>query len=308
LEELRTLIALRRIYNEHRPDIVHHVTIKPVIYGTNAARWSGVHAVVNAVPGMGFVFTQRGLLARIRRLFVVTMYRAAMSHPNMRVIFQNKDDMQDFVRKRIVDPRHAVVIAGSGVDLERYRFLPEPETPVTFVLVGRMLRHKGIVKFVDAARRVKRTHPDWRFLLVGDVDEGNPSSLMRTELEGWSAAGDVEWLGQREDVADLIAAAHVVVLPSFREGLPKTLLEAAASGRAMIASDIAGCRMVVSEGVTGLLVPVADSGALADAMLQLGNDGALRERLGRSAREKAEALFSVEDVVRDTFLVYEQLN
>ena len=307
IEELRTLTALRDIYTEQRPDIVHHVTIKPVIYGSTVARWCGIRAVVNAVPGMGFIFTQHGLFSLIRRFFVLTMYRLAMSHPNMNVIFQNKDDMEVFLRWRIVDRQHGVLIAGSGVDLQKYRPRPEPETPVTFLLVGRMLRHKGIVEFVEAARIVRRTQPDWRFVLAGDVDEGNPSSLSRCELEGWSEAADVEWLGHTDDVADVIASAHVVVLPSFREGLPKTLLEAAASGRAMIASDIAGCRMVVREGVTGLLVPVANSGALAQAMLRLGNDTPLRVRFGKVAREKAEALFSIEDVVRDTFLVYQKL-
>jgi len=307
LAELRSFYLLWRIYQDERPDLVHHVTIKPVIYGTPAARWSGVPAVVNAVPGLGFVFTRRGQLAKLRRAFVYLMYRLALSHPNMSVIFQNKDDMRMFIDSGVVDRRAVTLIRGSGVDLEEFRYLAEPPPPVTFLLVGRMLRHKGVVEYVQAAREVKTQHPDWCFQLLGDVDPGNPASLTQDQLRDWAQEGIVEWLGQRSDVADLMANAHVVVLPSYREGLPKTLLEAAASGRAMIASDISGCREVVRSEVTGLLVPIRTHEELASAMIRLGNNDELRQRFGRAAREKAEAVFSAEDVVRDTFLLYDQL-
>lgn len=307
LEELRSFVALWRIYREERPDLVHHVTIKPVLYGTPVARWSGVPAVVNAIPGLGFVFIRRGLVARLRRVFVFLMYRLALSHPNMRVVFQNVDDMQTFIDSGVVDRRLVTLIRGSGVDLDEFRYLAEPPPPMTFLLVGRMLRHKGVLEFVEAAREVKRTHPEWSFQLLGDVDPGNPASLTPDQLRDWAQEGIVEWLGQRDDVADKMADAHVVVLPSYREGLPKTLLEAAASGRAMIASDIAGCREVVRSEVTGLLVPIRTHEELASAMIRLGNDNDLRQRCGRAAREKAEAVFSVGDVVHHTFLIYEQL-
>ena len=307
LEELRTLRALVKIYREESPDLVHHVTIKPVLYGTPAARWSRVPAVVNAVPGMGFVFIRRGYVSAMRRVLVNFLYRLSLTHPSMTMIFQNTEDLRAFVRNGIVRKQDAVLIRGSGVDLAEFRALPEPPEPITFVLVGRMLRHKGVVEYVDAARDIRRQHPSWRFLLVGDVDPGNPSSLSRESLDAWSVAGDVEWLGKREDIADVLADSHVVVLPSYREGLPKTLLEASAAGRAMVASDIAGCREVVGNEVTGLLVPIRESRELAAAMLRMGTDEAFRERCGRAARVKAEALFSIDDVVRDTFLVYQHL-
>jgi len=308
LAEMRSFAALWRIYREEQPDLVHHVTIKPVIYGTIAARWTGVPAVVNAIPGLGFVFARRGQLARLRRGLVYLLYRLALSHPNMRVVFQNTDDMQNFINSRVVERRIATLIRGSGVDLNEFRYLEEPPPPITFLLVARMLRHKGVEEFVMAARVVKQRYPDWLFQLAGDVDQGNPGSLTHDQLRDWHDRGIVEWLGHREDVADLMADAHVVVLPSYyREGLPKTLLEAAASGRAMIASDIPGCREVVRHGVTGLLVPVRTHEELASAMIRLGNDEDLRQRCGRAAREKAEAVFSVEDVVRHTFLLYDQL-
>ena len=307
IEEFRSLRALYRAYREEQPDLVHHVTIKPVLYGTTAARWSGVPAVVNAVPGMGFVFTRRGPWAAIRRAFVNLLYRLAMTHPNMRVIIQNTEDMQGFIASAIVDRAHTTLIRGSGVDLGQFAETPEPSGPVTFLLVGRMLRHKGVAEFVAAAQSVKRKHPDWRFRLAGDVDPGNPASLTEAQMAAWHQSGDVEWLGHRDDVAALMREAHVVCLPSYREGLPKTLLEAAASGRAMIASDIAGCREVVRPGVNGLIVPARTAVPLAEAMLRLGEDDAMRQRFGRASRQKAEAVFSIDDVVKHTFRVYEQL-
>ena len=171
-----------------------------------------------------------------------------------------------------------------------------------------MLRHKGVAEYVAAAREIKTRYPQWRFLLAGDVDVGNPGSLSREQLESWAEAGDVEWLGYRDDVADLMAQSHVAVLPSYyREGLPKALLEAAASGRAMIATDIAGCREVVRDKVTGIIVPARDAESLQSAMIRMGTDGEFRQRCGQASREMAEGLFSVEDVVRDTFLIYDQL-
>ncbi|MCZ6618143.1 MAG: glycosyltransferase family 4 protein [Gammaproteobacteria bacterium] len=308
LEELRTFRTLLRIYREERPDLVHHITIKPVLYGTQAARWSKVPAVVNAVPGMGFIFTRRGQVAAIRRSFVNLLYRAALSHSNMRVIFQNIEDMRGFLGHAIIARHQAALIRGAGVDLNLFRSTPEPTGPITFVLIARMLRDKGVREFVKAAEFVREQYPDWRFRLVGKVDPGNPSSLSSEEINAWQASGVVEWLGQRDDVEVLIADAHVVCLPSYGgEGLPKVLLEGAASGRAIIASDVPGCREIVRDEVTGIMVPPRDAESLAEAMVRLGKDPPLRARIGRAARQKAEAVFSVEDVVRDTFLVYEQL-
>ncbi len=308
LEEWRTFRTLLRIYRDERPDLVHHITIKPVLYGTQAARWSNVPAVVNAVPGMGFIFTRRGPIAAIRRSFVNLWYRIALSHSNMRVIFQNIEDLRGFLAHAIIDREQAALIRGAGVDLNLFTSTPEPEGPVTFVLIARMLRDKGVREFVEAAQRVKEQHPDWCFRLVGEVDPGNPSSLSTHEIAAWRASGAVEWLGHRDDVEVVIAAAHVVCLPSYGgEGLPKVLLEGAASGRAMIASDVPGCREVVRDEVTGITVPPRDAQALEQAMVRLGEDPSLRARFGRSARQKAEAVFSVEDVVRHTFLVYEEL-
>ena len=308
IEEWQTVRALKRAYEQIKPDIVHHITIKPVIYGTQVARWTGVPGVVNAIPGMGFVFTRRGAWARFRRAFVNAMYRITLSHSNMQVIFQNGEDMRGFIDHAIVDREQSHLIRGSGVDIADYPDAPTPALPVRFVLVARMLRHKGVVEYVRAATALKFQHPDWQFLLVGDVDPGNPSSLSPEELKKWNAEGNISWLGHRKDVPDLLRQCHVVCLPSYREGLPKTLLEAAAAGKAIVASDAAGCREVVRDEVTGLIVPARDWEKLRDAMDRVGLDAKLRDRLGRAARDKAEAVFSVEDVVQSTFLVYQKLD
>ena len=306
--EWRSFRQLLRLYREQAPDLVHHVTIKPVLYGTVAARLAGIAGVVNAIPGMGFVFTRSGSLAQVRRLLVNTFYRLALAHHNMRVIFQNREDLRAFLSNAIVAREQAVLIRGAGVDLAHFEPTPEPDSPAVFVLVARMLRDKGVAEFVAAAGRLHSRYPDWQFWLIGDVDPGNPASLTIEQLQQWDQAGTVQWLGHRDDVSELLKSAHVVCLPSYyREGLPKALLEGAAAGRALIASRVAGCLEVVTDGVTGLVVEPRDVEDLTVAMARLGNDARLRARLGRAARAKAEAIFSVDDVVHDTFIVYQQL-
>ena len=309
LTEFRTFVHLLRLYRRLQPDLVHHVTIKPVVYGSLAARLTRIAGVVNAVPGMGFVFTARGFMAMLRRFFISNLYRLALGHPNMRVIFQNREDLNLFVGSSIVRPEQSVMIRGSGVDLSEYDPVPEPSTEsIVFVLIARMLRDKGIGEFVDAARKVKLNYPNWDFWLVGDIDPGNPGSLKIEDLLAWDRAGIVHWLGHREDVPEILQLSHVLVLPSYyREGLPKTLLEAGAAERAIIASRVAGCLEFVTDGVTGLIVAPRDVEDLAAAMVRLGNDASLRRRLAQAARSKVEAIFRVEDVVRDTFVVYQQL-
>ena len=307
-QEIGAYRALCGIYRAEQPDLVHHVTIKPVIYGSFAARRTGVQAIVNAVPGMGFVFTRRGIKAAFLRGFVNALYRLAFASNKMRVIFQNSEDLRAFLGHNIVRREQTVLIRGSGVDLSLFAPRQEPPEPITFVLVARMLRDKGVLEFAKACREVKVKHPDWQFVLAGDTDPGNPTSLSKEQLQTLERDYGVQWLGHCTDVAGLLQRCHVAVLPTFyREGVPKTLLEAAAAGLPMIASDIAGCREVVTHGVTGLLVPPRLVAPLGAAMLQMGEDSQLRLRCGRAARDKAEAVFSVEDVVDHTFRIYAEL-
>lgn len=304
--ELRAIAALYKLFRELAPDLVHLVTIKPVLYGGIAARLARVPAVVSAVSGLGYVFIQRGARATATRAAVRAMYRVALGARRGRTIFQNGEDLDDFVAHKSVRRDHTVLIRGSGVDLARFRPTPEPPEPLVVMLPSRMLWDKGVGEMVEAARSLRAKHPRVRFVLVGDTDP-NPASIPRATLEGWRDEGVVEWWGFRRDMPDVLAQAHVVVLPSYREGLPKGLIEAAAAGRPIVTSDVPGCREVVRHEDNGLLVPVKDAVSLAAAIDRLLADPDLRRRMGARGRERAVEEFSVEGVVESTMSLYRDL-
>lgn len=305
--EIGVLRALIRLYEVLRPDLVHHVTHKPVLYGSVAARLTRVPAVVNAISGLGYVFIAPGWRATIRRRAITAAYHLAFAHPNCRGIFQNSDDADVFLGPGAVRPGQVVYIRGSGVDLTHFRPTPEPQGVPVVMLASRMLWDKGVGDFVDAARLLRGRGVPCRAVLVGDTDPGNPSAVPRTQLESWVADGVVEWWGHRSDIGTVLASANVVCLPSYREGLPKVLLEAAASGRAIVTTDVPGCREVVREGENGLLVPVRDPEALAVALQRLIADPGKRAELGARSRAIAEAEFGVRGVVDATLAVYASL-
>ena len=307
LREIWVPWALTRLYRSIKPDLVHHVTIKPVLYGGLAARLAGVPAVVGAVSGLGYVFLDRGPGAGVLRGLIRAAYRIALRQPNGRVIFQNQDDRAEFVTRGLVAPDDCVLIKGSGVDLDAFRPCPEPEGPPVVMLAARILRDKGVGEFVEAARRLRDAGTQARFVLVGDTDPGNPTAIPRPQVQQWHDEGLVEWWGFREDMAAVLAQAHVVCLPSYREGLPKVLIEAAACGRAIVASDVPGCREIARDGHNALLVPVRDGAALAEAIARLLSDAELRRRMGTRGREIVEAEFSLADVVAQTLALYRSL-
>ena len=307
LKELKVIVQLLRIYRTEQPDIVHHVALKPVLYGSVAARLAGVPHMVNALAGLGFVFSSRRLRAKLLRPFVNVAFRLLLNRRNSRVILQNHDDKALLTGTGILASELVVVIRGSGVDLERYAALPEaPGVPVV-LLASRMLWDKGVGEFVEAARRLRAGGVAARFVLVGEPDEGNPASVPQGRLLEWQEAGIVEWWGMRDDMPAVFAQAHVVCLPSYREGLPKVLLEAAACGRPLVASDVPGCREIVRHEENGLLVTVRDPAALADALRRLIGDAGMRQRMGQRGRAMVEADFSVQQVIRETLDVYGEL-
>lgn len=306
--ESRTLRALVRLYRRVKPDIVHHVTVKPVLYGSLAARIAGVPAVVNAVSGLGYLYTTAGAAAWLRRTAVETLYRVALRHPRMRVIFQNADDLHALVSRGLVRGRDAVLVRGSGVDLSAFAAAAEPEgTPPLVVLPARMLWDKGVGDFVEAAKILQGRGVQLRAVLVGDVDPGNPTSVPVARIREWVSSGVVEWWGQRDDMPEVLPASSVVCLPSYREGLPKALLEAAACARPIVATDVPGCREVVVHGTTGRLVPPREPAALADALESLLADPVARSRMGAAARALAEREFSVQRVVSEQLALYREL-
>lgn len=309
LQELGTLLALVRLFRKLRPDVVHLVTIKPVLYGGIAARIARVPGMVAAISGLGFVFLSNSLKMRLVRAVVARLYRIALGHPNSRVIFQNANDRDLLKSLGAVRDDQVVIIRGAGVDLDAYRPAPAPAAPpVVVTMVARLLRDKGVQEFVQAARLLRERGVPVTMQLVGGLDAGNPTSATQADVDAWQQEGCVQALGERSDVAALYAAAHIAVLPSYREGLPKSLIEAAACGRAVVTTDVPGCRDAIEPDVTGLLVPVRDAAALADAIARLAEDAALRESMGTAGRALAEREFDINQVARVHVALYDALS
>lgn len=304
----RTMVELWTVFRAVRPDVVHLVTIKPVLLGGLVARFSGVPAVVAAVSGLGFVFVSRGAKAAVRRWLVGALYRVALGHRNLKVIFQNPDDLSRLARVVHLPASKVEMIRGSGVDLTQYHLTPLPSGVPVVVLAARLLADKGVREFVQAARLLKQRGASARFCLVGTVDPANPASLTDADLAQWASEGVVELWGHRSDMPRVLAAAHVVVLPSYYgEGLPKVLIEAAACGRAVVTTDHPGCRDAIEPGVTGVLVPVRNAVALADALEGLLNDPARCHAMGNAGRALAERAFDVRQVVAAHLRIYQEL-
>ena len=302
------LAALLRLYRNRRPDLIHHITIKPVILGGLAARFAQMPAVVHTLPGLGFMFARQGLRAQLARFAVKQLYRRALRHPRSRVVFQNSDDLAEFEAAGLLGHGQGTVIRGVGVDLERYYPSPEPAGPLLVVLIARMLTDKGVYQFVEAARRLRREGIGARFALVGEPDVGNPAAIDGETLQRWHQQGDVEWWGHQDDVAAVLRQAHVLCLPTFyREGLPTVLVEAAASARPLVATDVPGCRELVRDGENGLLIPPRDADALANALRRLLEDSALRSRMGKQARALAVAEFGLTQVLAQNLSLYQEL-
>ena len=294
--DLRLLNEYRRIFREVQPIAVLGFTIKPNIYGAIAARRLRIPMIAN-VSGLGTVFIKRGLLLSL----VTILYRAALRSAAI-IFFQNPDDRQMFIDRRIVRPEQARLLPGSGVDLDRFRPQPLPDWPLTFLFVGRLLADKGVREFVNAARALRDELPGAKFQILGPLDSQNRTAIPEEEVQRWVAEGCVEYLGATEDVRPAIAAATAIVLPSYREGLPRSLLEAGAMGRPLIATDVPGCREVVIEGETGFRCEARTSASLANTMKKLAilpdQD---RKLMGQSARARVEQSFS-EKVVIDAYL------
>jgi glycosyltransferase involved in cell wall biosynthesis len=302
-----TTLQLWRVLRSVRPDVVHLVTIKPILLGGLLARLVRVPALVVAVSGLGYVFMSHGSAAWVRRSLVSVLYKLALTHRNLKVIFQNADDLRS-LNEIVHLPAHQVVtLRGSGVDLAHFAHWPLPAGVPVVVLAARLLADKGVFEFVEAAKLLKAQGCSARFVLVGTVDTGNPTSVKQTELDAWVRDGVVEWWGHRSDMAQVLSAAQIVVLPSYREGLPKVLLEAAACGRPVVTTNVPGCRDAIEPGVTGVLVPVQDALALAQAMNELILDPVRCERMGTAGRALAEQAFDVRQVIAAHLQIYAEL-
>ena len=309
LREALLLWHLVRLFRRERPDVVHGFTIKCAVYGSLAARLAGVPARVNAVAGMGYVFISGATKARLLRPVVSMLLKLALDGRNARLILQNPDDVALFRRARLVDPAHVRLIPGSGVDCTRFSpaEVQDTDARVRVVLPARLLWDKGLAEYVDAARILRARGVPVDLLLAGTPDPGNPAAVPESAVRARVSEGLVQWLGHVDDMPALFRSVQIVALPSYREGLPKGLIEAGASGCALVTTDVPGCREVVTHEVDGLLVPVKDGVALADAIERLVRDPALRNTLGAAARKKAIAEFDERIVVARTLGVYAEL-
>jgi len=313
LREAALLWHLLRLFRRERPLLVHSFTIKCAVYGSLAARLAGVPARINAVAGMGYVFSSEDRKARLLRPVVRSLLKLALRGSGARLVLQNPDDVVLFKRADLTDASQVRLIRGSGVDCSRFVARPTvladegASRSWRVLLPARLLWDKGIAEFVSAARQLRAEGRKVVFLLAGDPDPGNPAAVSKATLQGWVEEGVIEWLGHVDDMPVLYGTVDIIALPSYREGLPKSLIEGAACGLPLVATDVPGCREVITDGEDGLLVPVRDSVALAVAIARLVDDTALSARLGAAAREKALREFDERIVIERTLAVYGEL-
>lgn len=344
LSELRAILGYFRLYREQRPELVHHFTIKPVIYGTLAARLAGVPVIVNSITGLGYVFTSTTLKAQVLGVLVKLLYRLCFASSRVRVIFQNGDDRDFFVDQGILQKDRCFLVQGSGVDVHRFSPNPDnhyqgiasqaisqaiPKTTPKIFLASRLLIEKGIFEFMEAVQILKQKKLNFEVIIAGDIDPGNPGSVSRAQVDEWRNLNLATFLGFRTDMAEILDSVDIACLPSYREGLPMALLEAMAAGKPVITTDAPGCRAIVGfvgdsyrvtgarmtvdaldglsagrVGTNGILVPVKDSATLAAALEMLILEPSLRRSMGKESRKRAVDLFSTEKITSEIILIY----
>lgn len=307
LYELWTLWQISRIYREIKPTIVHHVALKPVLYGSIVALAMPSLKVVNLLAGLGAVFSSDKLKARVLRPLVKALLGRLLRRPNTCSIAQNNEDFAVLLNQLQIPAMALKLIKGSGVDTENFSVLPAPHEPITLALVSRLLWDKGVGEYVAAVKYLKQKGYHFDAILVGKPDPENMASVSSEQLQAWHQDGLIRCLGHIENIAEFWRSAHIAVLPSYREGLPKSLLEAAACGRPIVTTDTSGCKEVVDDGINGFLVPVRDIQALAEAVEKLILDGQLRQKMGAAGRRKVEQEFSDAIVLKQTLEIYQEL-
>jgi len=306
--ELKTLLELIRIYRQEKPDIVHHVALKPIIYGTLAARITNIPGIVNAFGGLGHLFSSSNWRTRFLKNLFILILRLTLNNDRIRIILQNPVDFQRLIKNKVVDGDKLKLIRGAGADLGYFIPTEEPEGTPVLVYAGRLLWSKGVGDFVHALEIIKDQEIDFRAVLIGKPDPDNPESIPINKLEKWEEKGLIEWKGFREDMALELSSATMIVLPTYYgEGVPKILIEAAAASRPIITTKIPGCMEIVKDNWNGLLIPPHKPEELARAICKLINDKDLRQEMGKNGRMLVEKEFSEEIVLEQTFSLYEEL-
>lgn len=305
IKDIKTIYFLIKIYIRFRPDLVHHITIKPVLFGSLAARLTKVRYVINAISGLGHIFIGNDLLAIVQREFVKMFYKISFFKINQEVIFQNKHDQTLFIKSKIVRNYQTKIIRGSGVNLQKFKYFSEERNQIVILFASRLLWTKGIGVFVEAAKIILKEKINARFIIVGRLDYDNPARVFEKEIINWQRDGLIEWGGHVTNVMDILAKSNIVCLPTFYgEGIPKILIEAASCGRAIIATDVPGCNDIVTHNHNGLLIPPHNVDALVDSLRILINNDHLRMTMGKRGRELAENYFSIDLVVQQHMDIY----
>lgn len=307
--ELKMIGRLKKLYKELQPDIVHHVTIRPVLYGSIAARLAGVPVLINALSGLGYVYTGNSIKNKALRFVLDRMLRTGLKHKNSALILQNRDDIELFQKRKIVQPENIELIRGSGVDTDLYKpaDAEKKRDTVSVALIGRMLRDKGVIEFIEAAITLLDRGVNADFHLYGAPYASNPTSISENEMALLTKRKGIHYHGSVENISDELNKIDIVCLPSYREGLPKSLLEAASAGKPIVATDVPGCREVIDDGKNGYLVKPQNSDYLAEKMEILINSPELRKHFGQQGRDKVLSEFSEEIIVAQTLELYSKL-
>jgi len=305
--EIKTIFNVIKIYKKVKPDIIHHVAIKPILYGMIAARYLKLSNAVNSFGGLANLFWSENLKHKIFRPFLFFVLRNLLNYSNSKCILQNNDDLKLLIDNNLLDQSKAIIIRGSGVDIEKFNYRKEKPGTIKVVLASRLQSDKGVYEFINAVKIFKRETVDVEFYLAGMVDVHNPSAIDQGIIKKWQLDGYVEWLGHVVDMPKMMHDAHIVCLPSYREGLPKVLLEAASCGRPLVATNVPGCREIVIDGYNGFLVPPQDHIGLYNAIKKLIEDKRIREKMGMNGRTLVENNFSINKICDETIKVYEKM-
>lgn len=306
IREIISIFDLWKILFLFRPDIIHAVAQKPVIYAGFAMKFSKKAKFVAALGGVGFIFTGKNIKANLLKPIVKLCLRFVLWDPTSKLILQNTDNVQTIVKSRIVDKNRITLIKGAGVEIGKFQPSLIPKGPPMVILPARMLWDKGVAEFVRVAGRIKARDIEARFVLVGDVDSHNPASIMQSQVDEWVQQGAIEHWGRRDDMDQIYQQASIVCLPSYNEGLPKVLLEAASCARPTVAFNVSGCREIVRDGINGFLVSFGDETALEKAIVTLINDRSLCAKMGAKGREIVEQAFSGEIINAQTFAIWNE--
>ena len=306
-KEIGSLFLILKLFLKIKPDIVHLVTIKPYLYGGIIARIAGVKGVVSSVSGLGTLFIEEKFYIRLLRALLYPIYKYAFNHPNQIVIFQNKDDLNEFINKKILKSSKTIIINGSGVDLQNFSNFEEPLGTPIVCFAARLIKDKGVFEYISAARLIKKRGIEARFLLAGDLDTKNPTGLNFRELQEIKNEALIDFLGYQNEIPVLYAKSNIICLPSYREGLPKSLIEAAAASRAVVTTDVPGCRDAIIPNKTGILVPVKDVDKLAEAIIWLIKNPSKRVKMGKAGRKLAEEKFQIKKVIENHLSIYSDL-